>query len=200
MTMATPRMIGAITEENAAFIEEWESVSPSSQWVIHIDMRGDEAPEEVTQGERFYITTKDRMLTQRKVRDKKNDPFVNGSFRPITVPEDVTVETNPNAMSDEHILSVFKASDLAWDEWMSIVDSPATVQRMLDLADSHQDAEISHKRYNQLMQRRTELHPKAQITTSDEVLKDFLNERGGGSETISMRPRNRRGGGFTRGG
>lgn len=195
-----PGSQGALSDDQVRFTEEWESVSPASQWVIKTDMRGDEAPEEVQQGDRFYITTRDRMLTQHKVKDKRNDPFTNGAFRPQIVPEDVTVETNPNAMSDSDILSVFKSSDLAWSEWMRVIDSPATLQRMVHLADESPEAEVSHKRYQHMVERFKETHPKTSLRSSDEELNNFLyGKREGGAENISSRPRNRAGGGYTGG-
>ena len=49
---------------------------------------------------------------------------------------DVTIETNPNALSDEDILKILRTdSKMAWEEWLSTLDSIATLRRMLDLAE-----------------------------------------------------------------
>lgn len=196
-TMTQPTTQGALNDDQSRFTEEWESVSPATQWVSKVNMRGDEEPFEVKQGDRFYITTRDRLLTAHKIRDKKNDPFRNGSFRPIVVPADVTVETNPNAMSDTDILSVFKSSEMAWNEWMRVIDSPATIKRMVELADEHPLAEVTHRRYKDLVDRFREVHPKNSVRSSDEELNKFLyNDRAGGVEAIG-KPKSRPGGGFT---
>lgn len=197
MTAMTLPPQGALTDEQTRFTEEWESVSPATQWVSRTNLRGEDEPFEVKQGDRFFITTRDRILTSHKVKEKRNNPFSNGSFRPIVVPEEVNVETNPNAMSDDEILSVFKSSDIAWTEWMKVIDSPATIQRMVFLADEHPQAQISHRRYKDLVDRFREVHPKASVRSSDEELNKFLyNERSGGIEAIG-KPKQRPGGGFT---
>lgn len=197
------KTIGAITDEDAAFVEEWESVCPATQFVLHEDPRGNEESLEVNNGDRFYITTKDRKINEHRMRNATMNPFTNGSFRPLVVPPDVTVTTNPNAVSDEHILGMFAGSDLAWEEWMRIIDSPATIKRMMDLADTSPDAKISHQRYRQLEDRLGELHPRANVRSTDDELNNFLyDERKGqgGVANLSMKPKNRPGGGFTRGG
>ena len=170
-------MAGSITQADREFVETWENIASYQNAIIRLDMRGDEKYEVITgDARRFMITTEERLLTQSKIVDPANDPFKNGSFRPVVVPQDVNVETNPNALSDEEILGIFSASDFAWDEWMKTIDSPATLQRMIVLADDAEGASV--KRLRQIEQRMREVKPPTRLTSNDPHLKNFLDEGG----------------------
>lgn len=166
---------GSITEEERTFVETWENIAAYQNGIIRIDHRGDEKPE-VIQGEArsFYITTEERLLTQSKIVDAANDPFKNGSFRPVNVPDDITVESNPNALSDEEIFGIFAAGDFAWSEWLTTIDSPATLRRMVTLADEAEGATV--KRLRQLEARLLDVKPRTRLETKDPQLAAFLND------------------------
>jgi hypothetical protein len=173
MTM-TPAAAGSISPEAREFVETWEKVAIDQYTIIHLDARGDERHEVVVQpGRRFMLTTAERIITQDRILLTKDDPFLNGAFRPITVPESVTIETNPNALSDGEIAKLLGASDIAWEEWLKTIDSPATLRRMQDLAE---DAEISLRRYKMIEARLNEVAPAMRVTTRDGRLRQFLDE------------------------
>lgn len=155
---------GAITPADAEFVETWENISSAQNWILRLDARGDERPELIFGRRNFLITTKERKIMQDKVVVETLDPFRNGAFRPVVVPDSVNVQTNPNALSDDEIRSIFVSSDLAWGEWMETIDSSTTFQRMMTLAD---ESEISHKRYRELEKRYREVKPTTQIVQKD---------------------------------
>lgn len=181
---------GSITEEERTFVETWENIASYQNGIIRLDHRGDEKPEMI-QGESrpFYITTEERLLTQSRIVDKANDPFKNGSFRPVNVPDNVTIETNPNALSDDEIFGIFSAGDFAWSEWLATLDSPATLRRMIDLADEAEGATV--KRLRALEARLVEVKPKTRLESSDETLNKFLNEPSGPRRERSQGGRSR---------
>jgi hypothetical protein len=164
-------MYGTITEEDARFVETWENISEQTNYVIRLDMRGDERPEGVSGKRSFMITTKERLITQDRVAQPSYDPFSNGAFRPVIVPDSVNTSTNPNALSNDEIHSIFVSSEMAWEEWMKTIDSGATLRRMLDLADG---AEISLKRFRQLERRMEEVTPRRRIVQKDQEQYDAL--------------------------
>lgn len=147
---------GSITQEQVDFLETWENVSPTTNYVIKIGPRGDEEHHAVEGPRQFTLTTQERIITQSRILEKENDPFQNGCFRPVITPEDINIDTNPNALSDEDIVNLFGASKLAWGEWLSTVDAPATLRRMLDLAVEH-DEDIPYARVNQIKARLDEV-------------------------------------------
>lgn len=130
-----PTAVGSVTEAEKQFIETWENVATSTNYVLKLDFRGDYKPSMVQGPRQFKLTTYERILTQDNVIDVRHDPFRNGCFRPVIVPEGVDVETNPNALSDDDILRIFNSSENAWGSYMEVIDSPATLQRMVDLAE-----------------------------------------------------------------
>jgi hypothetical protein len=167
-------MAGSITQEDREFVESWEHISPQQWGIIRLDPRGDERPEIIEGRKTFKITTEERILTQDKVRDEANDPFLNGSFRPVIVPDSVTIESNPNALSDEEITKILSASDVAWEEWLKTITSVATLRRMIEIAES---VDLGLKRYRTLEARLVEVRGKVQISTNDPALKNFLTDR-----------------------
>jgi hypothetical protein len=93
---------GSITDQDREFVEVWEHVSDQT-WVSRLDARGDDLTELITGQREFRITTEERMLTEDRIILDDNDPFKNGAFRPIVVPDSVTIQTNPNALSEDEI-------------------------------------------------------------------------------------------------
>jgi hypothetical protein len=97
-------MAGSITLDDKAFVEEWEHISPQQWGIIRLDPRGDERHEVISGRRTFKITTEERIITEDRIRKDDDDPFLNGSFRPVVVPDSVNIESIPNALSDEEIL------------------------------------------------------------------------------------------------
>jgi hypothetical protein len=157
---------GTITQADKEFVETWENISTISNGIIRLDVRGDERQELITGRRQFMITSAERIITQDRIVDKKNDPFLNGAFRPIIVPDSVDTTSNPNALGDDDIRRIFKASDLAWGEYMKVIDSPETLRRMVDLADESED--ISHRRVRELQRRLAQVKPPTRIVQKDQ--------------------------------
>ena len=159
-------MAGAITDADRTFIEEWENISTQQHTIIKFDYRGDIKHEMVNiPGHHFRLTTAERLLTEERILRKEDDPFRNGAFRPVIVPDSVSVESNPNALSDDEIKSILVSSQLAWDNWMEVIDAPATLARMIDLANQVDGVTLS--RFKEIERRLTDVRPKTQIVSKD---------------------------------
>lgn len=167
---------GSVSEKDKTFIETWENVSDAVNYIVRENRRGDEEFLQIIGKRQFKLSTYDRMLTEDKIVDHRHNPFKNGCFRPVVVPHDITVDTNPNAMSSDDIRRLFGASDIAWDEYMTIIDSPATLQRMIDMADNG-ESEISHRRYQQLVSLRQQhsAHGKPILAQKDQDQYERIN-------------------------
>jgi hypothetical protein len=193
--MARPAMRGSITDEDRSFVETWENIASYQNVIIRLDTRGDERQEVINGRRKFMLTAEERIITQDRIVDPKHDPFRNGSFRPVIVPDSINIESNPNAISDEDIAGIFQASDLAFDEWLKTIDSAQTLRRMADLAP---DSEISMKRYKAIEARYRVVKPATRLETNDDQLKDFLSDRPKSStnsaDAETANPRRGRGG------
>jgi hypothetical protein len=138
---------GSVTDEEKTFVETWQNVAAGVNFIVQENRRGDEVPVSISGDRSFRLTTFDRMLTEDRIVDPRDNPFLNGSFRPVIVPATVSINTNPNAMSEDDIKRLFKASNVAWDEYMKVVTSPGTLKRMMDLAEQ---SDLSMRRYREL--------------------------------------------------
>lgn len=165
---------GAITPEDREFVEEWENIATPSHSILKLDIRGDVTHEVISGRRRFHITSAERKITQDKILRVEDDPFLNGSFRPVVVPDSVNTDTNPNALSDDEIRSILVSSAMAWDEWMTVIDSPDTLGRMMDLADGAE--ELTLKRYKQLAAKLVDVRPRTQIVDKN---REALEKLGG---------------------
>jgi len=187
---------GSITDDDRTFVETWENIASYQNVIIRLDTRGDERQEVINGRRTFMLTAEERIITQDRIVDPAHDPFRNGSFRPVVVPDTISIETNPNAMSDDDILNIFKASDLAFGEWLKTIDSPQTLRRMADLAP---DSDITMRRYKAIEARFREVKPQTRLEVKDEQLKNFLSDKPGASDGASpaggqQNPRRRQGG------
>lgn len=160
-------MAGLITDEDRKFVETWESVSESLHFVINFGPMGEHTYQAINGQRKFTLTTAERLVTQSKIVEEENDPFLNGSFRPIVVPSTVTIETNPNALSDEDIVRIFASSKVAWEEYLRVLDAPPTIRRMIALAETTAGEELPVARYRQLQAKLEELTPRVQIKQRD---------------------------------
>lgn len=168
--------MGSITDQDKDFTETWENIATRQNVVLKLDPRGDVKPEVISGRRNFYITTEERLLTQEKVVEDKNNPFKNGDFRPVVVPDSVNVETNPNALSDDEISQMFHVGEAAWVGILETIDSVATLRRMLDLADESED--LSLKRYRSVEARLIAVRgsDRVQLTSNDPELNKFLSD------------------------
>lgn len=170
---------GTITDVDRKYVETWENIAPQGNAIIRLDSRGIERQELIQNQRTFLITTEERVITQDRIVDVRHDPFLNGCFRPVVVPDKVTIQSNPNAIGDDEILSLFQSSDIAWAEWMKVIDSPETLRRMLDLAD--QADNLTLKRYKEIAGRLAEVKPKTRITSKDQEAFEALATTPGGA-------------------
>ena len=166
---------GSITEAERRFVESWENVSETQNYVIREDRRGDEVYVPISGPITFKITTYERILTQDKIRDVSLDPFKNGCFRPVLVPDSISVDTNPNALSDDDIRRIFIVSDVAWEEYMAVIDSPATLRRMLQLAE---ESSLSLKRFRELESKNEAASTPQRVTQKDQDQYDKMGPVG----------------------
>ena len=166
---------GSITEQDRDFVEVWEHISPQTWVIVHLDTRGDVKPEMVSGNREFRITTEERMLTEDSVVKDENDPFKNGAFRPVVVPDSITIQTNPNALSEVEIRDILTTdSELAFTENLALIDSVATFQRMLEVGETMD--ELTVKRYKAVERRLEEVRGVMRLEVKDPELKKFLND------------------------
>jgi hypothetical protein len=157
-------LMGSITESDRNFIETWENITRSKYAIVKVDSRGDLKRQVVIGGASFMLTTEDRIITQDIIKRREDDPFSNGCFRPIVAPDSITIETNPNAISDDEIKDMLSLSDPEWTEAVERISSPHTLSRMMEFADS---VNISILRYRDIEKRQKEARGDVRVSQKD---------------------------------
>jgi hypothetical protein len=155
--------------ENAenSFVETWESVTPSIHWVIKLDFRGDEKVEQIKgPNRRFTVTTEERFIQSERAKAELN-PYLNGDFKPVQVPEGLNVETNPNALNDEDVKLFLAASNRVFNEMLERIDSQSTLRRIVDMIENS-EVDVAYQRYNQLSSKLDLLKGETRIVQNDQ--------------------------------
>lgn len=135
-------------------LEKWESAIQGHRWVNKFDPAspGKIVAERVRAGRAFYITPEERnLLNSDRIVDEKNDPFKNGSFRPVkadavqeardeeaAVAEQARREArpNPNHMTDDELGGLFAIRNYQkFKKAVSEITSEAVLRRLLDLSE-----------------------------------------------------------------
>lgn len=147
---------GSISDVDRDFIETWESVSEGTYYVIRFDARNEPEMIPVPGGREFKLSTEERIVTEDKILERKSNPFRNGAFRPMIVPDDYEPDRNPNAISNEQIEKMFGASELAFTEFLEGLDSAGTLRRAIALGEDHDS--LSTKRLNRIKERFREVN------------------------------------------
>lgn len=174
---------GSITEEDRTFVETWENVSDATNYIVQEDRRGDEVFRQIgATTTTFRITTYERIITEERVVDPSNNPFKNGAFRPVKVPGHINIETNPNALSAADIRRLFEASEVAWEEYLRVIDSPATLKRMLELAEG---SSLSLRRYRELEQLLAERSQSKRLTHPDPAVQAQIEAIPGAAREVT---------------
>lgn len=167
-------MAGSITAEDRLFVETWECFTPQRTSIVKMTARGEETRQIITKGT-FMCTSEERIITQDRIARVQDDPFLNGRFRPVVVPTGITVETNPNALSDEEISNLLQSSELAFTEWLANLDSAETLSRMRNMALERAD-DVTLRRFQQIEARLEEVRPQpTRIMSKDRSLIESVN-------------------------
>jgi hypothetical protein len=119
-------------------IETWSNTSPSLVHLIKIGEYGKRETELVYGGRLFSLTPQERRLNQSSCFDAKNDPFTNGTFKPIALVEDEPdterLRSNPNVLDDDGVTEIFALTGEAFSQRLIAITNPTAVNRLIEAA------------------------------------------------------------------
>jgi hypothetical protein len=120
-------------------VESWVNVGSAMVHLIKIGEYGRRETELVYGGRTFAITPQERRLNQSQVFDPaKNDPFTNGSFKPLVLLDDekdtAILRANPNVLDDDAIAELFKVTGEAFSQRLLAITNPNTIDRLIETA------------------------------------------------------------------
>lgn len=97
-----------MTETQREFNEIWELTVPGTVWVSIVNERGRERAVQVggRGGKRLRISPLDRELTQERIVDPENDPFLNGALVRVDT-RDPGRERSDQELTTEALVEIF---------------------------------------------------------------------------------------------
>lgn len=119
-------------------VETWSNTGPSLVHLIKIGEYG-RRETQLVYGERtFTLTPQERRINQSQCFDPKNDPFVNGTFKPVALlddePDTAVLRDNPNVLDDDDILALFKLTGDTFNERLIAITNMTAVDRLIEVA------------------------------------------------------------------
>jgi hypothetical protein len=141
-------------------VETWSNTSPSLVYLTKIGEYGKRETELVYGGRAFSLTPQERRLNQSQCFDSKNDPFTNGTFKPLALIEDErdteALRNNPNVLDDDDIAELFKLTGEPFNQRLIAITNPTAVDRLIEVArQPSTDATVGQletlKRYKKLL-------------------------------------------------
>ena len=119
-------------------VETWSNTTPSLVHLIKIGEYG-KRETQLVYGERmFTLTPQERRINQSQCFDPKNDPFTNGTLKPVALlddePDTEALRSNPNVLDDDDIVALFKLTGEAFNERLIVITNMTAVDRLIETA------------------------------------------------------------------
>lgn len=172
--------------------EVWQNMSKGRVSVLKFDRNGDTRHELIRGGQKFNITTEERLLNMDRAANDELDVFKNGFLTPVRLLEDsddyTEIAANPNLLGESELEAMF---DLHWKQFQAKVEEISnvlTLERLLELAESD-DINVTVKQHQTLKARLAELSPIAQAVESTVEQVGHVRGERGPSEGKASTPR-----------
>lgn len=120
--------------------EQWRNESRSTSGILRFDptAKGGRVKELIAGGRTFDITTAERRLTERSIREERHNPFRNGKFVPLVLHEGAEdyeqLVADPNLVSAESIAELSKGPIGAMEKKVAQLDKLTVLRRILEVA------------------------------------------------------------------
>lgn len=137
-------MVAASTQNGE---ELWESQVPGQVWIKVTENGVSKSKKVQGVGAKLRLSMWDRKLTQERIRDKVNDPFVNGMLVRLGTNQQEDPETaSPSAMTDEDLMNMFKTKPMA--KFRDLIDplTEVSLRRLADLAKDNDSVTANQER------------------------------------------------------
>lgn len=120
-------------------LERWRSTTASSVGIVRWNKRLEtEEFQRIERGVEFAISYDERKLNQGKVIRAEHDPFTNGSFAPVHLPDGTPDKTDlekaVDTMTDEELDALINAPQRVFDRDLAKLSSPMALHRLYTMA------------------------------------------------------------------
>lgn len=139
MAQAQRTADGTIIEPDSDQLETWKNATKGRIVVQKLGALGQRRAEMIGPGRVIHITPQERRMNQELAANKDLDDFLNGRLQPIKLDQSVEdfaeLTSNPNLLGDDaQVARLFTASDDVFAERLSEIKNPASLERLLELA------------------------------------------------------------------
>lgn len=132
--MAETQTAPAVTNET------WQNATRGKVGVRRQNAAGEQSVELVRGGDEITLTKSERILTERKYRKPKNNPFRNGKLVPIVVDENdedlKALLQSPNTITKGEIDALLDGNLRTMETRLKKIDALPALERILEVADS----------------------------------------------------------------
>ena len=107
-------------------------------YITKIGEYGRRESELVHGGRVFALTPQERRLNQAQCFDPKNDPFTNGSFKPLALLDDevdtARLRNNPNVLDDHRVGELFALKGEGFSQKLLEITNQTAIDRLIEIA------------------------------------------------------------------
>lgn len=142
--------------------EVWLNPNAGYRYVEQQNFKGEMAAVEIAPGQKFTISTFDRMINQERTIKKEDDMFTNGTFSRVklidTAEDYAELAENPNIMSDSDLESMFSLTTAAFKKKLQEIENTRVIERLQRLSEK-ESLKASVAQQNALKARLDEVDP-----------------------------------------
>ena len=119
-------------------VETWKNIGSSLVHITKIAEYGRRESELIYGGKIFTLTPQERRLNQSQCHNLAQDPFTNGTFRPVSLLEDepdtAKLRNNPNVLDDRDVEKLFRLVGEAFNQRLVAITNITAIDRLIDTA------------------------------------------------------------------
>lgn len=145
--------------------ETWQNVTEGMIFLTDFDSQKNQIDIAVNPGRKVHVSPEGRRVVEERAADDSVNPFKNGTLNPgagVTMTDgkdadDNEIKGNPNHLSDSDLNELFSGHWKTFEKRVSEIDAPVTIRRLIKLADSNKDGNVTKKQVDILMSRFAEI-------------------------------------------
>ena len=142
--------------------EVWLNPNAGYRYVQQQNFKGEMSAIEIGPGQKFSISTFDRMINQERTMQKENDMFTNGTFSRVKLVESAEdyaeLADNPNIMSDSDLKSIFALGAAPFKKRLGEIENIRVIER-LQVLSGDESLKVTVAQVNAITARLDEIAP-----------------------------------------
>ena len=142
--------------------EVWMNPNAGVRYIQEQNFKGEFIAKEIAPGQKFTISTFDRMVNQEQAYSKDVDMFTNGTFSRVKLVESAEdyaeLAENPNIMSESELEDIFGLTATQFKKKLAEIDNVRLLERLQELSQK-EDLNVTVPQVKALEARLNEVSP-----------------------------------------